>query len=600
MLVCEEAWEVITVSARLEVTGAAQRLLAATATLVGVDIGVAGKDRVAVLGTGRYRNNVGTIRPYGSYFHHTLETGREFYVFEPRGPGRCRDCEAYRVCPYTLVLAMPVRDGAEVIGVAGILTYDLQSRELVLARRDAWVAYLRALTNWLSEDIRARALFSEAARAGQETEVVMEAVDCGLVLVGDDGVVRRLNTCASRLLGSGTEVLGKPLGQLLPGFEPCGGEVVLPRDLSPVDGRTIVLPGGTRAHVTVKQVGGTRGGRGLGAVIVLRPVRAHGASAAFPAGDDLAEIVGESASIQAVKALVRKVAPTDLPVLVTGETGTGKELVARAVHRLSGRRAGPFVAVNCAAIPAELAESELFGYGPGAFSGALKQGKPGYVELAEGGTLFLDKIGELTPALQAKLLRFLDTGEIQKVGSGRTARRAAVRVVAATNADLRGKVEAGRFRADLYHRLNLFELVLPPLRERREDIPLLARHFLRAASARFDKQVQGIADHVYEVLRRYAWPGNVRELEHVMYRAVLVAEGELITEAHLPPHLMNPPDANVNSDEEYTALVRALAAHDGTLRGRMAAASELGISLSTLYRRMRKYGLTDGERRVHR
>lgn len=584
-------------SARLEVTREVQRLLSATATVTGIDIGVAGKDRVAVLGTGRYRRNVGTIRPHGSYFHQTLETGKEFSVFEPRGPGRCRDCEAYRVCPYTLVLCMPVREGGDVIGVAGILTYDLQSREQVLARREAWVEYLRALTSWLSEDVRARALFSEAVRAGREADAMMEAVGDGVILVGEDGVVRKLNTCASHLFGLGTHMVGQPVDQVLPGLRLRGGGVEGFRDLYRLDGRSIVLPSGTRANVRVKPVGGPEDGRCPGAVIALQPVRVHAVGIASRVEDDMHEIVGESAAMKAVKALIRKVAPTDVPVLITGETGTGKELVARAIHRLSERRAGPFVAVNCAAIPSELAESELFGYGPGAFSGALRQGKPGYVELADGGTLFLDEVGELTPLLQAKLLRFLDTGEVQKVGGRGLVSKAAVRVVAATNEDLRKKVEMGQFRLDLYHRLNTFELVLPPLRERRQDIPLLVRHFLEAASGRFGKPVRDVADDALEVLQRYSWPGNVRELEHVIHRAVLVAEGSVVGKSDLPPHVLG---SEAHSDEECLALMQALAGHDNTLRGRMAAANELGISLSTLYRRMRKYGMVRGRGRCHR
>jgi len=580
-----------------EVREQVQRLLAATAAVTGVDIGVAGKDRVGLLGTGRYRANVGTARPHGSYFHQTIVTGQEFAIFEPRGPGRCRDCEAYRVCPYTLVMSTPVRQNGEVVGVAGILAYDLESRDRVLARREAWAEYLRALALWLAEDAAASILFSEVARAGMEADAIMEAVGDGVIVVGEDGLVRKLNTCAAELVGLPVDAVGRPVTEILPGLK-AGRDVPGFREIYRLDGQHVALPTGVTATVRVKPVGG--GGRGTcpGAVIGLQPARACFAGVNLAGGDVLGDIIGDSRSMRELKAMICKIAPTAVTVLVTGETGTGKELVARAIHRLSGRRNGPFVAVNCAAIPSEIAESELFGYEAGAFTGARRDGKPGYAELAEGGTLFLDEIGELPPMLQAKLLRFLDTGEVQKVASAKP-RRVGARVIAATNCDLRGKVEKGEFRADLYFRLSTLELVLPPLRERREDIPLLVQHFLRAAETRLGKRVEGVDLRAYRILENYSWPGNVRELDHVITRAVLVAQGSVITVEDLPKHMIESAEPPV-ADREYQLLRQVLATYGDTLQGRLSAARELGISLSTLYRRMRKYGLGPKRSGCHR
>ena len=244
------------------------------------------------------------------------------------------------------------------------------------------------------------------------------------------------------------------------------------------------------------------------------------------------EIIGKSKAIKEVMELARKVAPEDTTVLLQGETGTGKELVARAIHKLSPRKNGPYVVVNCAAIPENLLESELFGHRKGAFTGALKD-KKGRIEIADGGTLFLDEIGSLSLPLQAKLLRFLETKEIQPLGSEDTF-RVDVRVIAATNQDLRKRVEEGNFREDLFYRLNVFPIYIPPLRERKEDIPLLANYFLQLYSKKMNKKIEKIDDGAMELLLKYSWPGNVRELENVIERAVVLADSPIVSKEFLP------------------------------------------------------------------
>jgi transcriptional regulator with GAF, ATPase, and Fis domain len=235
------------------------------------------------------------------------------------------------------------------------------------------------------------------------------------------------------------------------------------------------------------------------------------------------ELIGEGPALGAVARQIDLVAPTDSAVLVLGESGTGKELVAREVHRRSGRADRPLVKVNCAAVPRELYESEFFGHAKGAFTGALRD-RVGRFELADGGTLFLDEVGEIPADLQAKLLRVLQEGELERVGEERT-RKVNVRVIAATNRDLRAEAEAGRFRRDLYYRLSVFPIELPPLRKRSEDIPLLAEHFLAAAARKFGRTAPRLTLANVQQLQRYPWPGNVRELQHVIERAVIASEG---------------------------------------------------------------------------
>jgi two-component system, NtrC family, response regulator HydG len=247
-------------------------------------------------------------------------------------------------------------------------------------------------------------------------------------------------------------------------------------------------------------------------------------------------MVGESPLVQKLVQLIARVAPQDTSVLVLGESGTGKELVARALHRLSPRAVKPFVAINCAALTDTLLESELFGHEKGAFTGAIAQ-KKGKLELAEGGTVFLDEIGELAPLLQAKLLRVLQQREFERVGGTRTL-SLNVRVVAATNRELSAEVKRGAFREDLYHRLNVVALRVPPLRERPGDIPALARHFLDRAAARCRRRVAGISEEAERYLLAYAWPGNVRELENAIERAVVLGQSDMVLAEDLPETIL--------------------------------------------------------------
>jgi formate hydrogenlyase transcriptional activator len=303
------------------------------------------------------------------------------------------------------------------------------------------------------------------------------------------------------------------------------------------------------------------------------------------------EIVGQSAALTAVLRQVETVAPSDSAVVICGETGTGKELVARAIHDLSSRRARTFVKLNCAAIPTGLLESELFGHEKGAFTGAIAR-RAGRFELADGGTLFLDEIGEIPLELQPKLLRVLQENEFERLGSSRTL-RVNVRLVSATNRDLAAMVRERAFRDDLYYRLNVFPIQVPPLRERREDIPLLVRHFVQQCARRMGKTIETIPSATMDALTRYSWPGNVRELQNLMERAVIVSPGpvlnvpldQLRSVAHdLPP-------GQTLEDAERAHIVQVLRATKWVLSGPSGAAAQLGLKRSTLQFRMKKLGI---------
>jgi formate hydrogenlyase transcriptional activator len=325
-------------------------------------------------------------------------------------------------------------------------------------------------------------------------------------------------------------------------------------------------------------------------------------------------IVGESAAIRRVLAELEQVAASDVTVLLLGETGTGKELLARALHERSRRAARAFVPVNCAALPENLVESELFGHERGAFTGAHTR-KPGRFELAHRGTLFLDEIGDLPTNAQAKLLRVLQDGEVHRVGSTQPI-TVDVRVVAATNQDLAAKVSERAFRDDLFYRLSVFPIRVPPLRERPEDIPLLARHLALQCAKRIGKRVTGIADDAVDMLTSYSWPGNVRELQNVIERAVILAvDGIVTTEAirlegssspaavvarTAPPDPVRPASSDsatphTFADAERVAIIEALRTAEGRVSGPRGAAAVLGLKPTTLHAKMKKLGVRRGD-----
>jgi two-component system nitrogen regulation response regulator NtrX len=305
-------------------------------------------------------------------------------------------------------------------------------------------------------------------------------------------------------------------------------------------------------------------------------------------------IVGDCAPIDRLRDQIRKIAPSNGRVLVTGENGAGKELVALALHALSKRASGPFVKLNCAAIPKDLLESELFGYERGAFTGAV-QAKKGRLELADGGTLFLDEIGDLALEAQAKLLRAIETGEMERVGGTRTS-KVDVRLIAATNRDLAEAVREGDFREDLYFRLNVLPIAVPPLRERRSDVVPLAEHFLALFAAAEGRACPALSEDARTLLEEYHWPGNVRELRNLMERAVVLVDGDRIDAADLLPWLESQPgeadDAGLKgrvARSEIESIRRALDAADWNVT---QAAAGLGIDRTNLHRKMRKYGIS--------
>lgn len=313
-------------------------------------------------------------------------------------------------------------------------------------------------------------------------------------------------------------------------------------------------------------------------------------------------IVGKNKEIKQIINVLESVAQTDSSVLITGESGTGKELAARAIHLNSSRRTGPFAAVNCSAFAESLIESELFGHEKGAFTGAVKS-KVGRFELANGGTLFLDEIGDLSITVQTKLLRVLETREIERVGSNKSI-KIDTRIIAATNKDLEKEIEAGRFREDLYYRINVMNIQLPPLRARKDDLPILVNHFIEKFNEKFNRNIKHFSSSAFDILMDYNWPGNIRELENVIEHCFVLCDSDIIQIEHLPKRLREGEfktlqgsgtnNFNHIKDAERNIIINTLKKHNGN---RTKTAEELKIHPTTLWRKMKKFNLLEGMER---
>jgi PAS domain S-box-containing protein len=426
--------------------------------------------------------------------------------------------------------------------------------------------------------------------------LVLDVLDQGVFTVDEKTFITSFNQAAERITGyAASEVLGKKCSEIFR-TNLCGQACPLRVSIesrNPVRNRQVYIRARDGRPVPIAISTAplmTRSGRLLGGVEVFKDLSeiSH-LKRRLESRYRLLDIIGKSPAMQKIFELLPLFAASDTTVLVTGASGTGKELIARTIHSLGGRRKGPFVAINCAAIPETLLEAELFGHKKGAFTDA-KTDRPGRIAAAESGTLFLDEIGDLPRPMQVKVLRFLQSREYEPLGSNRTV-RADVRVIAATNRDLRELVRDGSFREDLFFRLNVLQVDIPPLASRPEDIPLLVAHYVGLFRESTGKAIEGVDEDAMSCLMRYPFPGNVRELENVIERAFILCQGDRILPHHFPDSVTGAAASRraTGTGTSLEAGIRAALARHGGNRSR--AAEELGIHRITLLRRMRKLGL---------
>lgn len=482
-------------------------------------------------------------------------------------------------CPVVMVTGYPTLDSA--IEAVRLGAYDY------LAKPVHGENLLRISTNALK--------FKQLADKQRESQVNLEAifrsVNDAIITVDRQLNVLAINKAAQKLCSYPDDILGKSVDSKQPCKKKC--LEYLQRTLSK---QQVIACEAIRCHHTDQpdQVISLTSsplydvqGKGYGAVLVARnDTRLHTLEKNLQQVGHFHRIVGRSAKMQIIYELIERLADVPTTVLITGESGTGKELIADALHQ-AGSRKGPLVTVNCAALTENLLESELFGHVKGAFTGAIKD-KTGRFMAAHGGTIFLDEIGDISPQMQTRLLRVLQEKVIERVGDSRPI-SVDVRVVAATNRDLRSLIECGAFREDLFYRLNVVNIDLPPLRERRTDIPLLVEHLVNKLNAKLNRNILGVDAAVMDMLMTHNWPGNVRELEHCMEHAFILCRQHRIEKKHLPPELIQASpqrESEICAENEADAIRQALHKTDGN---KSKAARLLGISRRTIYRKIKAY-----------
>lgn len=575
-----------------------QALLEANRTMINLSMQIIDSDRLCVAASGAesVKNCIGKYsRPDGAIARHYLKGVRRVTISHPGESENCIGCADYKSCPRSLynvaVFAQIIVDG-EIIGVLGAMANDKESNDLILKKEKAVYDYVESLADLIAHRV------SDFKRAGKMSLLnsllskTISSIPQGLIVLDTENRITMLNTLFMNYIGdSASSYVGRHISALFPKLD--DDYIAFHLD----DHRYHELRYNA-LHFTAEFVPLLSGDRKEGLLIYLDESKATYSKAweMTDASVDITfeDILGEDPAFLDFKRQVRSVAGFDSTILLTGETGVGKEMFARAIHNYSPRKTAPFVAINCGAIPDTLIESELFGYDKGAFTGASSQGKHGKFFMANGGTLFLDEVENTPLFMQQKLLRVLETGEFERVG-GTKSIKVDVRIIAASNGHLDEMVKNGTFRKDLFHRLSVLPFLIPPLRERGGDVLLLADHYLRRYSVRYKKQVLGLDDDLRNYFLSYAWEGNIRELQNVIEYAVSMCNGNRLSMCDLP-YFMHPgtaasPQKSLHEVEnEYIRKIIASTGF-GNARERADAAAILGISQATLYRKLKEFDI---------
>ncbi|NBH72338.1 AAA family ATPase [Clostridiaceae bacterium] len=543
----------------------------------------------------------------GGVVKRVIETG-EYAISTAvdRTSPACLSCNQRSNCKEMGYLHCPIVYGNMVIGVMGLICYEPEHIEKIKDERRGLLNFIQSMCELIGlklkeEEVRKKEqeIYRKLDSQNQVLNQVLEQISDGYVLLDADNIIRNVNKKALNIFKTDSgAILGKNILELIP--DPIFHKMI---ETESVNVYEKIKIGEESYGALFYKVAERR--EDLVKILNFKTIINIGSRIAGEAFREnqitFGNILGSSPRMRHLKEIAQKVARTMPNILLTGETGTGKEMFARAIHNASDRCGNPFITINCAAIPMELLESELFGYEEGAFTGAKKGGKIGKFELADTGTIFLDEIGEMPFHLQAKLLRVLQERRLERVGGNKQI-RLNIRIISATNRDLEKMVEEGKFREDLYYRLNIFEIHLPPLRERPEDIPLLVHYFIEKYRSFFEVDVSGIDPEAMEHLCRYQWKGNIRELENVVQYMISMSSDSMsgiIGKAALPAQVMEGKNLDPAGREaedipldfkerEALQMKKLLAQYGNTTEGKRQVARQMGISLATLYRRIGK------------
>lgn len=553
-----------------------------------VDVEIVDSDLNRIAGTGKFSSKINTsMESEGYVYKDVIRTGETRIIKEPGKHVICLQCPNKDDCEEKFEISTPIKLDDTVIGVMGLVCFDDAQKQHILDNYDTFPEFLEQFSDLIAlkakEEVDRQNMLS---LIGIMTNIV-DKIEQGVIVFNEDGKIVNINIIAKKMLDIGEMEGGESISLR------ATGNVVVDQDeyVLKISGKSFTLIG--EHYKVIKR------NLSYDNIFIFTEIDALRnrllTVANVKESMQLESIIGGSKAINDLKEKVIKVASSSSTVLITGESGTGKELFARLIHSESPRKDHPFVAINCAAIPETLLESELFGYVKGAFTGADPKGKMGKIELANSGTLFLDEIGDMPLYLQSKLLRVLEQKEIVRLGAN-TPISVDVRIIAATNKNLEKMIKERTFRDDLYYRLNVIPFVVPPLRQRKEDIRILVENFTGKYAQLFNKKVIGFENTVWDYLNEYDWPGNVRELENVVeYMINMLDKKGVVTPKLLPLKILeygeNEGGLMTLEQMERQLIKRALEIYGNSLTGKQKAADSLGIGIATLYRKISKYEL---------
>ncbi|EGO4146448.1 sigma-54-dependent transcriptional regulator [Escherichia coli] len=584
-----------TQSVLMQIQPTIQRFARMLASVLQLEVEIVDENLCRVAGTGAYGKFLGRqLSGNSRLLRHVLETKTEKVVTQSRFDPLCEGCDSKENCREKAFLGTPVILQDRCVGVISLIAVTHEQQEHISDNLREFSDYVRHIST-----IFVSKLLEDQGPGDNISKIfatMIDNMDQGVLVVDDESRVQFVNQTALKTLGVvQNNIIGKPIR-----FRPLTFESNFTHGHM-----QHIVSWDDKSELIIGQLHNIQGRQ----LFLMAFHQSHTSFSVANAPDEphIEQLVGECRVMRQLKRLISRIAPSPSSVMVVGESGTGKEVVARAIHKLSGRRNKPFIAINCAAIPEQLLESELFGYVKGAFTGASANGKTGLIQAANTGTLFLDEIGDMPLMLQAKLLRAIEAREILPIGASSPI-QVDIRITSATNQNLAQFIAEGKFREDLFYRLNVIPITLPPLRERQEDIELLVHYFLHLHTRRLGSVYPGIAPDVVEILRKHRWPGNLRELSNLMeYLVNVVPSGEVIDSTLLPPNLLNNGTTEQSDVTEVTEAHLSLDDAGGTALEEMEkqmirealsrhnskkqVADELGIGIATLYRKIKKYEL---------
>lgn len=584
-----------TQSVLMQIQPTIQRFARMLASVLQLEVEIVDENLCRVAGTGAYGKFLGRqLSGNSRLLRHVLETKTEKVVTQSRFDPLCEGCDSKENCREKAFLGTPVILQDRCVGVISLIAVTHEQQEHISDNLREFSDYVRHIST-----IFVSKLLEDQGPGDNISKIfatMIDNMDQGVLVVDDENRVQFVNQTALKTLGVvQNNIIGKPIR-----FRPLTFESNFTHGHM-----QHIVSWDDKSELIIGQLHNIQGRQ----LFLMAFHQSHTSFSVANAPDEphIEQLVGECRVMRQLKRLISRIAPSPSSVMVVGESGTGKEVVARAIHKLSGRRNKPFIAINCAAIPEQLLESELFGYVKGAFTGASANGKTGLIQAANTGTLFLDEIGDMPLMLQAKLLRAIEAREILPIGASSPI-QVDIRIISATNQNLAQFIAEGKFREDLFYRLNVIPITLPPLRERQEDIELLVHYFLHLHTRRLGSVYPGIAPDVVEILRKHRWPGNLRELSNLMeYLVNVVPSGEVIDSTLLPPNLLNNGTTEQSDVTEVSEAHLALDDAGGTALKEMEkqmirealsrhnskkeVADELGIGIATLYRKIKKYEL---------